>query len=124
MALKTPLKLAKKKPRRVFAPLPAVNPISTASPRAPTGNVERWLVTHRGTGGVLSVVWDHYWFGARARAEWVHKLPRDDLTLTLTPLLPVEQGAPHPLNGIELATALGMKMHKAIMESGTGKAAP
>jgi hypothetical protein len=112
MALKTPLKLAKKKPRRVFAPFPAVNPISTASPRAPTGNVERWLVTHRGTGGVLGVVWNHYWFGARARAEWVHKMPRDDLVLQHMPLLPVEQDTPHPMSGLQLATALGKKMHE------------
>ena len=112
MALKTPLKLKNtpKKPKRMYQPLPLLKPLSSATPGAPTGNVERWLVTHKQSGGALSVVWDHYWFGARARAEWVHKMPRDQLELRHMPLLPIEQSK-HLLNGLELAKALGMKMY-------------
>jgi len=118
MALKTPLKpIPKKKPRRVFAPVPTAKPLRTnVLLSAPTGNVERWLVMHKRSGGVLSVVWDHYWFGARARAEWVEKLPRDDLVLEHMPLLEVEKGAPHPMSGEQLAKALGLKMHDHMQE--------
>ena len=113
MALKTPLKLknAPKKPKRMYQPLPKVQPLSTATPGAPTGNVERWLVTHKQTGGVLSVVWDHYWFGARARAEWVHKLSRDNLELRHMPQFEDEKSREHGLSGEMLAERLGMKMH-------------
>jgi hypothetical protein len=110
MALKTPLKL-KNKPKRVFEPVSTVKPLSSATPGAPTGNVERWLVTHKQTGGVLSVVWDHYWFGARARAEWVHKLSRDDLELRHMPQFEDEKSREHGLSGEMIATRLGMKMH-------------
>jgi len=111
MALKTPLKLKNTpQPHRAFPPLPVMKPLSSATPKAPTGQVERWLVIHKRTGDVLSVVWDHYWFGARARAEWVHKMPRDQLELRHMPLLPIEQSK-HLLNGLELAKALGMKMY-------------
>lgn len=117
MALKTPLKLKNApKPHRAFPPLPVMKPLSSATPRAPTGQVERWLVTHKATGGVLGIVWDHYWFGARARAEWFYKVPLDALTLLHMPLLPEERTeSDEAFSGVELAKALGMKMHAKVV---------
>jgi len=112
MALKTPLKLKNKpQPRRDFPPLPVMKPLSSATPKAPTGQIERWLVTHKATGGVLGIVWDHYWFGARARAEWFYKVPLDALTLRHMPLFEDEKTREHGSSGKMLAERLGMKMH-------------
>lgn len=112
MALKTPLKLKNTlQPHRDFPPLPVMKPLSSATPKAPTGQVERWLVTHKATGGVLGIVWDHYWFGARARAEWYYKVPLDALTLRHMPLFEDEKSREHGSSGEMLAERLGMKMH-------------
>ena len=116
MALKTPLKLKNTpQPHRAFPPLPVMKPLSSATPKAPTGQVERWLVIHKRTGGVLGVAWDHYWFGARARAEWYYKVPLDALTLRHMPLLQVEKDAQCNMSGEQLVKALGLKMHTEVV---------
>jgi hypothetical protein len=40
----------------------------SGSVRAPTGNIERWLISDKDTGKIYGVVWDMYWFDARSRA--------------------------------------------------------
>lgn len=108
--------MSNQNPRRTDRRLPTVRSLRTnGSLGAPTGNVERWLVCHKQTDGVLSIVHDYYWFAARARAEWVHKMPRDDLALKHMPYLPGERGGKLPMNAFQLAAALGMKMHAEVV---------
>jgi hypothetical protein len=75
--------------------------------------VERWLVTHKESGGVLSVVWEAKWFAARARAEqvWRDDFRRDQLLVEPCPLLPEEEGGVIPCSATRLASLLGKKMH-------------
>jgi hypothetical protein len=75
----------------------------------------RWLVTHKDSGGVLSVVWDTKWYAARERAEqvWRDEFRRDQLLVEPCPLLPEEKGREHPYSAAQLAVALNLRMHHA-----------
>ena len=94
-----------------WKPTKALAPLTSATPSAPTGEIERWLVAHREDYGVLCVVWDHYGFGARERAESFTHISRDRLLLVRVPLWPEEKTLEHPWNALQLADRLGFWMH-------------
>lgn len=75
--------------------------------------IQRWLVSHKESGGVLSVVWDKKWYAARERAEqvWHDEFRRDQLLVEPQPLLPEERGREHPHSAAQLAVALNRRMH-------------
>lgn len=95
---------------KCWTPTVQLKPLKSQIPSAPSGNLERWLVTHKRTGGVIGVTWNHLWHAARERAELFYKTSRDDLVLDLCPRLPGEVA----IDGFSvegLASRLGKKMH-------------
>lgn len=89
----------------------AVTPVKSALPGAPSGKLERWLVSHKGTNGVLGVVWHDYWFGARELAEGTHKEYRDRLYIELMPLFEDELAGAPRLSAAGIANRLGRLPH-------------
>jgi hypothetical protein len=84
-------------------------PLKTNVPGKPSGNLERYLVSHRETRGVLGVVWDYSWFLARERAAQTHTISRELLYIELMPLFPDETDG--RLSGKQIAERLGRTLH-------------
>ena len=86
----------------------------SASPRAPTGDVERWLITDKESGGVYGVDWQIYWFDARARgAQFYMDGDIGRLEVVWHPPSVEEKESGRYLSGSEIAGRCGLKLHGA-----------
>jgi hypothetical protein len=76
--------------------------------RAPTGDVERWLITDKDSGGVYGVGWDVYWFDLRARGAAFYVEGRvGQIEVNWHPPSAEEKASGKYLTGLELAEATG-----------------
>ncbi len=105
---------AKLRPKKgAWRPDKVTPPLKSVKPSAPSGGVERWLVSHRESLGVICVVWEYSWFRAREKAEGFCKIDRDSLYLEHMPLFEDEKsGETTTLPGWMIANRLGRKLHK------------
>jgi hypothetical protein len=86
----------------------------SSTPRAPTGDVERWLITEKESGAVYGVVWDVYWFSARARGAafyfWQTEGSIGRLEVTWCPPSPEEKASGAYRSGRQIADDYGRKL--------------
>jgi len=83
-----------------------------SSVRAPTGDIERWLITDKDSGGVYGVDWQIYWFDARASgAQFYMDGNIGRLEVVWHPPSPEEKATGQYLSGKELAALHGLKLH-------------
>lgn len=80
--------------------------------RAPTGDVERWLITDKDSGGVYGVVWDVYWFNARERGAqfYMEGISSGRLEVLWYPPSQEEKQTGQYQSGAQIAEANGLKL--------------
>jgi hypothetical protein len=74
---------------------------------APSRPVQRWLITHKYTGGVLGTVRDQFAFGARRKSG-----PELHIDVDIAEVVSVGDT---PEDTRELAASLGLRMHEDIV---------
>ncbi len=84
----------------------------STTPRAPTGDVERWLITDKDSGGVYGVDWQIYWFEARASgAQFYMEGSIGRLLVLWYPPSAEEKASGQYRSGKQIAEDNGLKLH-------------